>query len=131
MDEDTPKGAARITGDESLLPSRRQVHVARAYVAGLEQDRVRLRDKEAQLTKTTWEVIRLGAYNRALVLAVTKVLSDLDQGRYDPSLVDRIENLIADSKLVYDDIFECACGHSKYDHDDSGCLYLGCKSICG
>ena len=126
-----PKGKANIGADERFTPSIRQVAVARAYVQGLEDDRLRLKDTEERLTHTTWEAIQLGMLNRALVRLLGELLNNLDAGKHDPDLFDRIENLLEDSRHVTGGIFECECGHSVYDHDERGCLYMGCKPICG
>ena len=46
-------------------------------------------------------------------------------------LIDRARELIRESHKVYEQVFLCPCGHSKYEHDEKGCQYLGCKHICG
>ena len=130
--EDQPQGKSRISGDELLRPSHRQVAYAHAYVTGLENDREKLHQVEESLNRATWEAVQLGVYNRHLTLAIRDILADLDSGRYDPMKRERIEDLVADSTKVYDELFVCACGHSVYDHDENNrCNYLTCRHICG
>lgn len=125
------KGKAEISGDETHVPSIRQIAVARAYVQGLEIDRGKLHKLEEVANEQTWEIVKLGSYNRALHRALTKIMTDLNQGRFDPDHWSRTEDLLGDVATLYDVIFPCACGHSKWDHDQDGCLYLTCKAICG
>jgi hypothetical protein len=86
---------------------------------------------EETVASQTWEVVRLGSYNRALVRALSGIMADQTVGAYDPALWDRADALLDDAKTLQTQIFPCACGHAKWDHDDEGCLYLGCKNICG
>lgn len=125
------KGEGKISGEERHVPSLRQVAVARAYVQGLEEDRERLHKLEETVTSQIWEIVSLGSFNRALQRVLTRFLADLEQGKYDPGLHDLAEQLLGEAKLVHDQIFTCPCGHSKWDHDEGGCVYLGCKHICG
>lgn len=55
----------------------------------------------------------------------------LETGRLTEDELARVENLLSDNKKLSDRIWNCPCGHSKYDHDEKGCLYLGCRPICG
>lgn len=125
-------GEARVSGEEQLVPNIRQVAVARAYVVGLEADRQRLELVEKQLAQATWETVNLGAFNRGLTRALVELVHQVESGQVrDESLLDRIEDLLRDYSKIYSAIWTCECGHSKYDHDENGCMYLPCRHICG
>lgn len=116
-----------------ILPSAKQIAVARAYVEGLEADRVRLHESEAKLQHTVWEVTQLAGYNRAMYQILKEIVESSDQG-----LMYRLEHAIKKAGDVLDantpmheDVWQCPCGHSKYDHDENGCQFLVCKPICG
>lgn len=124
-------GKSKVSGHEVLVPTPRQVAVARAYVDGLERDRELLRDLEERTAAATWEMIQLAAYSRALFVALYQLLRDVENGTPSEELLERISDLLQADAKVYDEVNSCACGHSKFDHDESGCQYLGCKAICG
>lgn len=114
-----------------VTPNVRQVAVARKYVEGLEADRKRLNEAEQTLQRTMWEAIQLANYNRSLNIAIHLLLRAMESGRLSDDELARIEDLVSDNEKLVGDVWGCLCGHSKYDHDEKGCLYLGCKPICG
>lgn len=129
-------GAPSIPGagfppPQVLKPTPRQVAVAQAYVAGLERDRKRLSSTEEKLQQTVWEVVQLGSYNRALYQLLHQIVQNFDKGFTNLDLINRAESLLEANRPLYESVWSCACGHSKYDHDDNGCMYLGCIPICG
>lgn len=108
----------------------RQVNLARSYVEGLERDRHRLRELEAQYDRQTWELIQISAYAKALYTALYQLYTYSTQGGSPPW--DRVEDLLEADRKVYNEIWACECGHHRWDHDEDGrCLFLGCKRICG
>lgn len=115
------------------FPSPRQVAVARAYVEGLERDRIHLAEAESRLQQTVWEVTQLAGYNRALFFVLKEIVEARDAGltyRFEDALKKAADVLDA-NKPIFEDVWQCPCGHSKYDHDEKGCQFLGCKHICG
>jgi hypothetical protein len=129
-----PTGEARISGAETLVPATRQVSVARAYVGGLEADREKLRSLEEQYDKLLWEVVNLASYTRALYLATANMYAMIEGDRkVSEDFMERVEDLLLLDRAgkTYAETYLCECGHSKYDHDEKGCQYLGCAPICG
>lgn len=109
------------------------MRVARAYVEGLERDRARLHEAEANLQKTVWEVTQLAGYNRALYRALKDIVESFDAGlayRLGEAMKTGADVLEANAP-IFEDVWQCPCGHSKYDHDEEGCQFLVCKPICG
>lgn len=125
------KGKAKITGDEQFIPGTRSRLVARTYVEGLERDRKELLRFEHELNSTIWEAVQLGAYSRALRLNLGALYTAVETGTIPEGLMDQIADLLEDSGELHESIYECECGHSKYDHDENGCQFLGCIPICG
>lgn len=86
---------------------------------------------EQGVNETTWEMIQLSSYSRALYIALYQLLRDVENDKVSDELLGRISDLLEADAKVYDDVWSCPCGHSKYDHDELGCQYRGCKPICG
>lgn len=105
--------------------------VARAYIQGLERDRILLLSTQEKITETVWEVIQLGGYNRALYQLMHQIIQAYDAGSLTPDLVSAAEDLLAANRPLFEKLWSCPCGHSVYDHDEKGCMYLGCRAICG
>lgn len=116
-----------------LRPSAKQVAVARTYIEGLERDRTHLAEVEASLQRTVWEVTQLAGYNRALYRILSEIVEAHEQGqsyRLEQALRTGADVLDA-NKPIFEDVWQCPCGHSKYDHDENGCEFLVCAPICG
>jgi hypothetical protein len=125
------EGRARIGGDERYVPGARSQMYARSYIDGLERDRRRLLQFEQEHNNVVWEAVQMGAYNRALFQSLAQLMEGIKFGHLRNELLDRIEVLLQEARPLYESIYECECGHSKYDHDERGCQFLGCVSICG
>jgi hypothetical protein len=125
---DPPHPQSRV-----LQPVTRHVDVARAYVEGLERDRAELRKLEEAYDHQIWEMIQLSAYAKALYTALYQLRVAFEAGRVTTNTLDIIDEILDSERSVYDEVWSCECGHSKYLHDpESGrCQYLGCKNICG
>ena len=121
-------GKSNIQGGDLNVPSMRQVAVARAYVQGLEEDREKLQDIRGHLITSTWEVIRLVAFNNAVVLALRRTMDE--NSPPDEDFEARRAMLLEEAAFLREEVVICPCGHSKYDHDDKGCMYLQCRGIC-
>jgi hypothetical protein len=109
----------------------RIVHnVARAYIDGLERDRRELHALQQEYDRLVWETIQISSYARALYLALRALYDWVESGR-TPHW-ERIEELLNADRQAYHDVWSCACGHHRYDHDENGqCEYLACRHICG
>lgn len=112
-------------------PTPRSQAYARSYVEGLERDRARLLKFEDEYNNVVWEAVQLGAYNRAMFQSLLQLMESLKYGTLRAELLDRIDVLLEEARPLYESIYECECGHSKYDHDEKGCQFLGCLKICG
>lgn len=110
--------------------SNRQVAVAKAYIDGLERDRRLLHESDEKLTQTIWEAAKLAVYSQTLTTALDGILKGLEAGTFSAELLDSAENLVSGSKELLADVFKCPCGHPTFDHDENGCNFLHCKSIC-
>lgn len=125
------QGKSRIFGLDRHISGHGAQHYARTYVEGLERDRQELQVREQELNATIWEAVQLGAYNRALFRSMQQLLGQISRGEIQPEFLDQVETLLQEVKPLYESIYECECGHSKYDHDEQGCQFLGCIPICG
>src|SRR5690348_16056822 len=117
---------------EVIRGKAKQIAVAAAYVQGLERDRARLGEVEASLQHTIWEVTQLSGYNRALYQILKEIVESHEQGQvYRLEKVLRTGGDVLDAnRPIFEDVWQCPSGHSKYDHDDNGCEFLVCKPIC-
>lgn len=86
---------------------------------------------ERELNRIIWEAVQLGAYGRAMERALGQLSKSVETGQDSYELREEIEKLLTAVNPLMAEIYECACGHSKYDHDEDGCLWLGCRPICG
>lgn len=125
-------GKGEASGAEVLRPSPRLVEVARAYIDGLENGQRRLEQIEQDLNRLTFQCATISNHNRALqrVLEGVISLSKAGQALTEDQLANAREILTV-NQLMAEDIFTCECGHSKFDHDDKGCQFTGCRPICG
>jgi hypothetical protein len=121
-------GEARVTGEEVTVPSLRQVAVARAYIQGLESDRERLQQIQQSLIDSGWEVVRLASFTKALVRVIRELRDD--GAPADEEFEDRVRYLLDEADRLVEEAYLCPCGHSKYDHDEKGCMYLQCRGVC-
>ena len=105
---------------------RGSIDVAKAYVTGLERDRAQLRHLEENYDRLLWDLIQISAYAKALYTA----LYTISQGNL-PNW-ERVDELLNTDRKTYAEIWNCPCGHHRYDHDEQGrCEYLACRKICG
>lgn len=112
--------------DVRLSRRSHSIDVARSYVEGLERDREHLRELEQKYDRLIWELIQISAYAKALYVA----LHGFAQGQL-PNW-ERVEELLNTDRRAYSEIWNCPCGHHRYDHDEDGqCEYLACRKICG
>jgi len=124
----TVRGSGRTSGTETMIPHSRKIEVARSYVFNLEAKAMAYEALKADHMRLNSEAIDLAAHCLTLQRALQLVVeSEQVTGQLQVVLDEILDG--ADSLLVK--VWECACGHSKFDHDDLGCMYLGCRPICG
>jgi hypothetical protein len=111
-------------------PRRGQTNVARAYVEGLERDRAELHQLQQRFDQLAWETIQIASYAKALYTAAHQLRANAENGTQIDW--DRIDDLLEADRRTYHDVWSCACGHHRWDHDEDGtCQYLACRHICG
>lgn len=115
-----------------MAPSPRRIEVARAYVDGLERKAALADGLSAQMVELNWEAINMAAHSLTMYRLLSEIVTYFDIAGWPNTNLDAVAHEVLDNTLVMiDQAWSCPCGHSKYDHDKLGCMYLGCRSICG
>lgn len=119
-------------GNRVLTGTDRRVHLARSYVEGLEERSQRLDQLQAEMMELNWEAINLAGHCLAQQRVLKTLMAHLDHIGWPNAKLEAITSEVYDGvQSLLDRVWSCPCGHSKFDHDELGCAYLGCKPICG
>ncbi len=73
-----------------------------------------------------WEIVKAKTKSQALARGLADLIDAYDKSVLTDDVINTARVFLEEHNVV-----TCPCGHLDVDHDEEGCLFLGCRPICG